>query len=595
MENDLDTEFKRYLQIMRPYLEQLIDQDIISICNAWIQKLTNPCSDKSLRNKYIFTLCYQLAKGELDRPFLIPPPKDELPYFSETESLVDEGSSTEVECLVIDPCDKANVWVNPKIQSSSDIDYLSREEDVTFGYESSNNLTKNKEEPLSKRVGNDLCNVLLTTSTCKEKKSTKVYHKQNYEDRTNNVILKLRELKKQNLLLNYELSALRDQSKYDKSLNTSDDLSDYETKIEKTCDISTNTLLNNKNIDSLKRKIIELQESKTENVKLIINLQNTIHDIEELKRKEIYDLIASHKIELIKLKTNIYDEAKKNYDEKLEELRCFYDSKISEQKEKFNKDIDEMTKKKNQEIQENELKISDKDAIIKQLENTVLELKNSLQSLTNKLSNLSQCDTSAETTKEQAQLLEKRLQRMEKSKNKTTKLLENKLVYLQREKQFSEYSLQLQLVKQRAHIIAEVVEEKENELKTALNKLETKYKDIVATVQAAAIKRRVRDQMVLETILQATYKETNSEPNRQSYKIQNSDTIDKAYNHNPKCDVPLNILHDKEEIISVNTTKNGSLDNESQCPKYYLNNDRLFEFYDKILAPQRDISENGNK
>lgn len=583
-ENELDAEFKRYLKIMRPYLGQLDDQNTIDVCEKWIQRLTN-CSDseKIARNKYIFYLCYQLARGQLEKPFIDSPPNDSLPGFSTPAFSIGSETSSELECLVVEPDEEnTNIWMNSKVRSMSVTDYISRDRNRSYSMDS-NELKKSveslkrKHEHASNLQKNNMFSRRHSLST----NNSTIGLKNCYEQRTHNVIKKLRDIKKQNFLLNCELKAFRKEAN-NRITTECDDYSDFEQKIYRV-DNSTSICFDcGENNVSYQNKMEELQESLHKMVQTIEKQQEIIKYFDGMKKNDIAQLTANHNFEIIKLKSKLGE----TNEMKAVDLH-FTKSQVDELITKKETDFNEIIRKKDEIIEEKDKKILENEFKIKKLEETLLEQKNKIESLTGNNDN-------ADDIKIRAQYLEKQLAKMEKARHKNSKMLQAKLVLLQREKHLSECSLQLQLVKQRAQISSELVDESQIELQTALNKLENKYKHIVGNVQIAAIKRRVQDQMTLEALLQTTITTKNENNahqskfhydksnNNQSFIPGNSKNTNKDVTDTYESEIASLFHNDHEE----HTANNRSF--ESQSPKYCLKSEQLHDFFEKIVLPQKE-------
>lgn len=489
MISNLDVEFKRYLQIMRPYLGQLADQSIIEVCNAWIQRLSSS-SEKELimRNKYVFALCYQLARGVLDEPFTKRPPVEDLPPISE---IIDSDSSTEVEYVVVDTEDQnTKVLFNNKKTVPSESEYLSQDVEFDgekrFGSILDNVSGGNRSRPKSPACPESRKQTILCY-TCPE--ITRTFNSpisseapaDEYGYRATSLIKKLRDIKKQNMLLHNELLALKEESitkpgeEYE-----ADDLVKVDNTTSAYMRIDSSATLK-----SLKGRLHELEEDRSALLETLNRLQEQLSEATESNKKQIEDLKEKHEQEIRMVKLSVREEWKEIYDNRLEEVKQQYESKIAECK------------------RQNEEKIKEKDTEISDLKTRLNEHIHNTHSILNRFIEKPSNDYSAEGLKVKIVEIEKRFNRLEKCKAKCSRVYEAKLAQLQREKHLAECSLQLQLVRQRAQAFNEVADENQAELCAALDKLEAKYKEIVANVQVTAIQRRMQDQVALEAILQA--------------------------------------------------------------------------------------------
>ncbi|CAH0592750.1 unnamed protein product [Chrysodeixis includens] len=564
---NLDLEFKRYLQLLRPYLEQLVDNKVIKICDSWIQRLSD-CKDdeKSLRNKYVFLLCYQLAKGFLDTPFLNRPPSELSPL---SDDLHSEESSSEVEYVVInsDVEPRTKVIFDSKKADNSETDYLSQELDkITESLTSS-------ELPLSAFPKQQfLC------LNCPELQKF-AGHGEEYECRAQNLIKKLREIKMQNVLLQRELEAFKEETK-----GKSEECScECIPKVDNATSAFIKNNDSNITLKSLKCQLQEVQDSRNTMIQTISDLHDQLDHFDELKKNEIEEIEAKHRLELIKVRTAARDEMKEYYEKKFDELRNTYEDTINKVQDTATTESQELTKSKDEMINEKNKLLEIKDSEIARLKTQVDEQKNNLNTMLNKFIEKSNEDLSNDTMRFKTQQLEKRLNKMEKSKVKCIKLYEAKLDQLQREKHLAECTLQLQLVRQRAQVVNEMTDENQTELNNSLDKLETKYKDIVANVQATAIQRRMQDQLALESIFQAACGIHEQNLMQTTYTKQ-------ARNQNQSYDSEISSIMRGNKVGNV-IAGNKSYGEDSLGAGYCLNGERMGELFERVYIPQRDNGE----
>ncbi|CAK1540370.1 unnamed protein product [Leptosia nina] len=583
-ENDitsLDTEYKRYLQILKPYLRQLLDQDIVDICSSWIKKLSNCKEDeKVLRNKYIFTLCYQLAKGTLEEPFLKEPSKGLL------DPLLDEGnsdaSSTEVECLVIERNNTNTkiLYDNPKTPLTAQDD-----EDQCYSdgrTNSTHNITKHSEcfteKIATKKFSSKEEKVFCCSDICHSEESETV-NDSKYTSRVTNLIKKLRQIKKQNVLLNSELNALREEAKTraDDSLNM----------LKVNNGTSTNICIQSStgNLNCLKNKLQEVQESKNSLIETISQLQDTLEFFHSMKKQEVQEIEAKHKLEILKLKASIREDITAKKEKELEELKQKYEETINKLQNNNTKEMDNIKLVTDSKIAEKDKLIQCKDVEITQLKCQIDEIKRNQMNAINKIL-FEKPDISKSSSKTEE--LEKRLNKMERARFRNARAYEAKLAQLQRQKHLAECSLQLQLIKQRTQVINEVVDENQAELTTALDKLEGKYKEIVASVQTTAVQRRLQDQIALETIIQAICGTRDKYTNLQAGKTMRTNK-----DGNQSQDLELSTLFHGNKVGNVVAGK--PFADDSMVNEYCLDSEKLGELFERVHIPQRDTGDSLSK
>lgn len=575
---NLDVEFKRYLQLLRPYLGQLVDNNVIKICNAWIQRLSD-CKDneKALRNKYVFVLCYQLARGVLDLPFLNRPPAELQPLSDDVGSA---ESSTEVEYLVVDSDEpRMKVIFDSKKLTASETDYIGLSsqglDKITESITSSDFTAR----PTTKEQNLPSHNQTIFCNTCPELIHNFTDNGEQLEFRANNLVMKLREIKIQNMLLQKELEALREDSQTQKKEELV-----YEciTKVDNATSAFIRSNESSVTLKSIKCQLQEVQDSRNNMIQTINSLQDQLDHANDLKKNEIEEINAKHKMELIKVRTAAREETKEFFDKKIEELRVTYEDTISKVQESAATKEKDLIKLKDGIIQEKDKILEMKDAEIACLNKQIEDQKSNLHSMLNKFMERSSADLSGDSLRLKAQQLEKRLNKVEKSKIKCAKIYEAKLAQLQREQHLTECSLQLQLVRQRAQVVSEMTVESQAELNASLEKLENKYKDIVANVQATAIQRRMQDQLALESIFQVAC----------GMQEQNKIPFTKvARNQNQSYESEISSIMRGNKVENVVANGNKSFGDDSVQRGFCLNGDRMGELFERVYIPQRDNGE----
>ncbi|KAJ2948000.1 hypothetical protein O0L34_g9792 [Tuta absoluta] len=536
--SNIDLEYKRYLQIIRPYLSQLVDEQVIKLCNAWIQRLSN-CTDKEkpIRNKYIFVLCYQLAKGILDDPFLKLPPTFELPRISEIAKSASSSSSYVAESE--DDDNNTQLLYKNTRNTKSESEYQTKAGSVDNTdseiFTSQRFSLDEKSSKTTKLQAIHCYPCPQMMSACAAELCSDLYKQSQdqdqYEYRANNLVLRLREIKKQNLLLHNELMALKQESKGKTSCESL-------IKVH----IATSACLESESyeaLESIRNKLQAAEEDRSNLMQTINSLQEQLDNMHEIKNREIEEMEARHKIEKSKIKASLRDENNIIYEKKLEELKVFYEGLLKNIKDGSVTEMNNLTKSHNEVLLNKDKIIQEKDKIIREKENEIIEKikalesktacelekkntiiqskeseiitlkkkleeeQNNFHSILHKLLDKPVEDPIAENVKSRSQELEKRLIKLEKSKSKCIKSYEAKISSLQREKHLAECSLQLQLMRQRAQVVNEIADENDAELHTALEKLEAKYKDIIANVQSTAIERRLQDEITINSIVKA--------------------------------------------------------------------------------------------
>ncbi|XP_063549155.1 uncharacterized protein LOC134756259 [Cydia strobilella] len=480
----LDREYEQFLEIMQPHISQLKDRDMASTCSAWIKRLC-ACKghEKIIRNKYIVTLCYQLSKGILDKPFLEEPTDKELLPIN--EPTLSEVSSSEVECLVFDCEDASNVIHLNKSLKTQTVDPFHNSVELDKKLATMINSKTTATESNEKLSFQQTSYYQQHPSVIKPHVELQV--PETYRYRTHNIISKLQEIKKQNTFLHHELKEMKEKSSED------DSAGEFQEKV------NTSTLYmrlpdSNSTLDSLKIKLKVEKDVRNALIDKVQSMQEFIDNLNNLKNQEIQEIQARHKLELINIKSIIKQENRQIFENKLEYHKQQYEIKI--------KELGDMN------ISKDEI-IAEKDKIIQQKETEILRLSaqnkfstENLQSILNKLLDRPN-EEQDEQFRIQNHILQNRIIKMEKAKMKCVRAYESKLALWQRERHLVECSLQIQLVRQRAQIINDVAGDSQDETKKAVGKLEAKYQNIVANMQATAIQRRLEDQMAVSSILQA--------------------------------------------------------------------------------------------
>ncbi|XP_045446518.1 repetitive organellar protein-like [Melitaea cinxia] len=604
-ENDgqyLDTEYKRYLEIIRPYLGQLLDQDVIEICSAWIQRLSK-CKDheKLLRNKYIFAMCYQLAKGVLEEPFVKEPSADDLCPLVDDENSDEISSELEYNIVDLENDHTEMVFKNEKpsystILLSGDSDFKTdsiRYQISVKSNKSINSMTYNIPQAVHKQK--IMCyNFTTETSDLKSKENVEnTYDNCNLKAKTNNVVMKLREIKRDNFMLLNELNTLKEELRMRKELSRSRD------DILKVSHATSTHAMSRDSTTALKCKLQEITEARNTLLDKITNLQDKLDNFNYMKTHDFEDLGAKHKIEIINIKTSIREEMKAYYENKLEDLKQEYEKAIKEIQTNNSKEIEQIITEKDDIISEKDKIILSKTIEIEKLSKCIEEHKKHELTLLNN-SKFPSKDSDTENLKRKAEELEKRLNKTEKSKLKYFKAYDIKLANLQKEKHLIECSFHLELMRQRAQVIYEMSNEHQTELDSALTKLESKYKEIIANVQSTAVQCRIREQMALESIIQAVCGArnegmyTNSAqatcPSQLTNKATHSQTRDN--NANRETEIPTIFQSNKVGSVIVSGKSFGE---ESVVNEYCLDSQKLGEMFEKLYIPQRDTGGDFNK
>lgn len=559
--DDLDVEFSRYLQIMQPYLCLIQNRNIINTCNEWIQKLSEYDKDKVIRNKYVFRLCYQLAKGEVREPF-INPPLDLLPDLNETELSLSDISIKEECALHKYDFDKYDFQdIKPLATSLSNIDNESiSSNSVNLGnkfsrsYDNSNYYIPNANRRCLRRydsncTGDDLNNINY------------------YGQRTFKLINKLRDLKKQNILLSYELNALKEK-----------DIPKNTDKSRLSC--------------CYKNKLLETEfciNNITTKLKGSTEILNNIKDIN--KHPIEYNKEISNKT-VESINNNNNDETineDQKYIKKLKEIEDFYENQIKHIKKENETILKNILDDKQLIIREKDKIIIEKESEIKRLENI---LKDHIFQVDqkSKIHAKSENESISESMMSKVQYLEKRLNKMEKLKIKNDKKIESHLATLRKEKHINECSLQLELLRQRAHLATEIADRSHIELKSALDTLENKYKHIIDNMQAANIRCRLENDSVLESIIQKIVVSPEKVQDENYNHVFNKKKTHTSSNVKDEPEKELITHYDVIKNDEISIIKNFPENEPLDTPQFCLQNDTLFNFFDKIFIPQKECT-----
>ncbi|XP_013149670.1 PREDICTED: nucleoporin nup211-like [Papilio polytes] len=575
---NLDVEYNRYLQILQPYIEQLLDLEDIELCNAWIRRLSDYKEDeKTLRNKYLFTLCCQLAKGILKHPFCSFPPPNELPVLDEAsdDSLSEGGSnftlgfhnsngeilvgSTTLSKTILQPKDSELTAASHSIQKNID------------------NIDNKKEEDELKLLTDSLVGSSNSTVTnlCYPEILKDLSKFVNSEDnvylRVNNLIDKLRQIKKQNTLLLKELQVLKEESISRQNI------------LQIHC--ATNTSI------SIKANESTDVDSKGNLSTYDVECQNDLSKLCKQQSFDIEELKKQHEIELNSIKTAAQQEVQDVYEKNIQTIKQDYEMKIKEMKTKHENEINKLRASLidvNFE-KENIVALKNHELINLRAELDEAKANNSvLRSGFVKACN----DFNSETVKEKALEFEKRLYKIEKSKNKHVKAYQMQLASLQRDKCLLDSSLHLQLLKQRTELLTEFTEENQKEILATVEKLEGKYKEMVANVQASAIQRRIQDQIALETVVHAVY----------GGGFKNGHATFRSANNNVLKSKLIRNRQDNEEdlLASLQLSGVGKNSKDKDVSKreddlvtgFCLDEVKLEELYERVHIPQRDTCNN---
>ncbi|XP_013188009.1 synaptonemal complex protein 1 [Amyelois transitella] len=586
--SNLDIEFKRYLQIMRPYLGLLQDQDTIDICNAWIKRLSQ-CKkkEKYLRNKYIFSLCFQLAQGVFEEPFNRFPTTDSLSPLNDD---VNSDASSEVEYVVING-DDGSTKITYDSEPHSESECFSQNLDSEDNKSNSAQNNAINQQINQKRIMNVPKQTLVYTCSDIIRNKPKVnVIDDDYKNRTNNLIMKLREIKLENERLHFELQQLKEITNRNTKCEScgSDRIT---VAVDKTTSACCQINPSPSTIFTLQSQLEEVQSSRNVLIETIKHLQEKIHNLNETRKHEIDEIKAAHDFHIIECKSELKKELSELYEKKLQEEIRNFEKKLKELEDIIDLNKCKFEDEKNKMTTEKVKIINNKDFEIEQLKKELEEQKTNIHSILNKLPEPKESiDNNTEILKSKVDQLEKRLFKTEKSKSKCIRVYEAKLANLQREKHLTECSLQLQLVRQRAQVISDVSDESQAELATTLDKLETKYKEIVANVQSTAIQRRVQDQMALDSIVQATIKTENILSHRVTNRSQLSGrTMQNQSRDENGFDSEISSLLRGNKVGNV-MVGNKSF-GEDSVGGYCLDGERMGQLFERVYIPQRDTGD----
>ncbi|XP_026487062.2 uncharacterized protein LOC113394077 [Vanessa tameamea] len=588
---NLDSEYKRYMEIIRPYLGQLLDQDVIEICNAWIQRLSN-CkeNEKSLRNKYIFAMCYQLAKGILEEPFLKYPSADELSLLTDDANSDETLSELEYQIIDLDNghtqvlYDNENISLSTIEYSSGNSEYKTddnKNQELTDRHKSFNSMTYNIPENMYNQ--NIIC--YNCSNNVPDFNNNKITEK-SYNIRTKNLIIKLREIKRQNVMLQNELTTLKE------DLRTRNQVDNLSNDILKVNNATSTYAISQDSTTTLKCKLEEMVVSRNNLLEKIRNLQDILDNFNYIKQHEIEELEAKHKLQMIDTKASVQEEMKACFENKLEDLKRQYERTIKEIETRKNNEAEKIIMNKDEIIANKDKTIICQGVEIDQLKNCIKDLKKDQCYLSSKYSSVPY-DSNTENFKEKVEDFEKRINKIQKSKAKLSRACEVKLTNLQRDKHLMECSLHLELVRQRAQVIQEISNDHQTELTETLNKLESNYKEIIANVQSTAVQRRMQDQMALESIIQAVCgvrnegMYTNSAQATCPSQLTNKATRNQTRDCNRNCDIEMPTVYQGNKVGSI-IVGGKSFGEESVVNDYCLDSEKLGELFEKLYIPQRD-------
>ncbi|XP_068627019.1 microtubule-associated tumor suppressor 1 homolog [Battus philenor] len=568
---NLDVEYKRYLQILKPYLGQLLDPEDIETCNAWIKRLSN-CEkiEKYRRNKYLFTLCFQLANGVLKHPFTSHP-RDELP--DEIDDINSDDSFSEVESHVTCYNQNKGEEFSKEVFKNifqGDVNLTATTSEIKANIEEDKaeiRILKNPNGNLLASSNSTITNNQYYPEILKDL-SNFVHSEDNVYQRVNNLVDKLRDIKKQNTILQKELQAIKEESNNKKESNTSS----QNNKLQAHC--ATNTTISIEDTEEIGKfttcdckSYIFGSQSQQDKI-------NNLEKLEELKRK--------HEIELIELRKSIREEIQDFYENKLQTLKEEQEFKLKEIKTQNEAEIEKLKSSINDLKSENQNILSLKDQEIKRLQIELEEARNQNVAIKNSFIK-ARNDCNSEMAQEKALEFEKRLYKIEKAKNKRVKAYQAQLASLQHNKNILDSSFHLQILKHRSELITEFAQENQKEMLTAIEKLEGKYKEMVAGVQAAAIQRRIQDQIALDTIIQTVLSNDSCLPQEGSHNNINPDKKQKT-DKEPYTSLQL-YPRDKRVGKKVNLE-------DSVLSGFCMDEVKLEELFEQVHIPQKDTGDN---
>ncbi|GBP81292.1 hypothetical protein EVAR_59684_1 [Eumeta japonica] len=506
-------EYERNLLSVRSYIKELVDYHDVDICQSWIEKLTSCAEDEiNLHNEYMNALRYQLSNGILKDPFLELPPKGKLsPYPDNDESDYCNNGVSDPELLRTESnCDgheidneELSCNLIEKKETELNFDSLpemisTKAETIILGSDCASSCASQVSESLVENIN---------TYTKPLNNKGQYYVDDNLDKRANDLIMKLREMKRQNSLLNKELLAMRAEMghvqicqrkgayKYDFHLSEEDDarnISDF-------YDNSNNVLA------YFNEKIAEMENFSYFLLDSLDSFEEKLRQIDDEEKYNIKKMISKYKIEVEKIKISVRNELKESFEKDIKELKQMYDNKIKQTELNILQREQETITAKNKIIKEKDELLTMKDIAIGKLEVIVEEQRSNLKTTINRLSDKANSECNTDSLQNKVYRLERQLVKADRSKKKYIHLYESRIARLEREKHYLMYNFQLQLIRQKTYQASDTATETHSKLNAVFSKLESKYREVVTNMQATAIKRRMQDQLALESILLASY------------------------------------------------------------------------------------------
>lgn len=79
-DEQLDWTFRKMLRALKPYVQNVMNQDHLNAYRLWLERLSQATSseEKVERNRYLTELARQIRGGVLEAPFTLIPPNGRL-------------------------------------------------------------------------------------------------------------------------------------------------------------------------------------------------------------------------------------------------------------------------------------------------------------------------------------------------------------------------------------------------------------------------------------------------------------------------------------------------------------------------------------
>ncbi|EFA08996.1 probable DNA double-strand break repair Rad50 ATPase [Tribolium castaneum] len=499
----LDNEFRQILLAIKPHINHIDNHYHLERYRVWLERLSNAhCTERAERNKYLLELANQIHDNVLEPPFTYNPPRGLLPRIKTFQRLQIDPAQISDKFFQNDQ----NQW--PFIVASQSNRNLNKNKNNTWP-QKKNKPIKTKlmrpfqklgsvgqgEEKQSETSGSwyDLAETTSETHACGDK---------DQEDDGNNKLGTqhlMEGLKtKEEFAKKYE----QEKCKGGGSFNSEKFLAEESSNRKPTAQELEALKMRMKDLLEVKNALRDTHCLTQDRKKTLETLQVKLSEAER-EKAELQVILDSQKkkfVELDKIKSKEMNEFKEKFahlrQKEVDYLKKYHKDEVASLEKSYSCKIRELEARIDSLREEYEAKIktlSDSNmSLLQEKEQRIHELQSELK--------IRESQQTNQANSEQILNLKKCLSRLDKVLHRNEKDYSKKIEKLKEELDLKEVTSQVQLQAQKADLIVRTSAAKQEELRNALNSLESKYKKMVETVQTAALEAKKRDEKMIDEL-----------------------------------------------------------------------------------------------